>query len=131
MKQFLKSLGDGIILTIIILLFTLGIVSIASQFPSVQTFLVKKATNYFSEKLGHPIQLGSVTIKWFGVIPLQQRTIQDIHQEPMIRVERHDIDFHLLGITAQKHKRVYRDEVTLFQPDVNLVKDTATNLLNI
>lgn len=131
MKQFLKSLGDGIILTIIILLFTLGIVSIASQFPSVQTFLVKKATNYFSEKLGHPIQVGRVNIKWFDVISLQQLTIQDIHHEPMIKVERLDIDFDLLGITGQKHKGVYLDEVTLFQPDVNLVKDTATNLLNI
>src|SRR5690606_26658725 len=110
MKQFLKSLGDGIILTIIILLFTLGIVSIASQFPSVQTFLVKNATNYFSEKLGQTFQVCRVNFKCFDVISLQQLIFHDSHHEPMIKVERLDIYFDLLGITWQKHKGVYLDE---------------------
>ena len=93
MKQYLKSLGDGLILTIIILLFSLGIISIASQFPSVQTFLIKKGADYFSEKLSHPISIGRVNIKWFDVVSFQQLSIRDMKGHPMIDIERLDVDF--------------------------------------
>jgi len=131
MKQYLKSLGDGLILTIIILLFSLGIISIASQFPSVQTFLIKKGADYFSEKLSHPISIGRVNIKWFDVVSFQQLSIRDMKGHPMIDIERLDVDFDLLGLTGRKRKGVFLDEVTLYRPDVNLEKEPGSNMLSI
>jgi hypothetical protein len=131
MKQFLKSLGNGLILTMILSLFVLGIVTIAVQFPTVQTYLVKKVSAYFSEKLEHPISVGRVNIKWFDVISLQYVSVKDVHSEHMIEVERLDVDFDLLGLTGQKKEGIYLDEVTLFKPDVYLQKSDQGNLLNI
>lgn len=131
MKQFFKSLGNGLILSIILALFVLGIVTIAVQFPTVQTYLVKKASNYFSEKLEFPISVGRVNIKWFDVISLQYVSVKDMQAEQMIHVERLDVDFDLLGLTGKKKKGVFLDEVTLFKPDVKLLKTGNSNLLNI
>ncbi len=131
MKRLLKSLGNGIILAMILSLFLLGIVTIAVQFPSVQTYLVKKASSYFAEKLQHPISIGRVNIKWFDVISLQQVRVRDMRNGPMIDVERIDVNFELSGITGKKRKGVFLDEVTLFEPDVNLQKNVKTGELNI
>lgn len=131
MKQFLKSLGNGLILAMIMSVFLLGIITIAVQFPSVQTFLVRKASDYFSEKLQHPISIGRVNIKWFDVISLQQLSVKDLQNEHMIEVERLDVDFDLLGLTGQKKKGVFLDEVVLFKPDINIQKTEHGNLLNI
>ncbi len=131
MKQLLKSLGNGLILAMILSLFVLGIVTIAVQFPSVQTFLVRKASAYFSEKLHHPISIGRVNIKWFDVISLQQVSVRDGRNEHMIEVERLDVDFDVLGLTGRKRPGVFLDEVLLFKPDVNIQKNVVTGELNI
>lgn len=99
------------------------------QLPYVQTRLAGWATQYLSQQLGYPLHVGYVSIRWFDTVVLEQVSIRDSSQAPMIYVEDLKADFDLR--TLIQSGRIFVDEVTIDGADVQLVIDRETERLNI
>ncbi|NIJ53579.1 translocation/assembly module TamB domain-containing protein [Dyadobacter arcticus] len=131
MLKFLKAFGNGLVVVIIFALLALGIATIALQLPSVQTWAVQKATSSVSEKLGYPITIQKVNIKWFDVVSLEGISVKDISQKDMIDVGRIDVNLNVKNIIENSAKEIYLDEVNVFQPNVKLSIIPKSGDLNI
>jgi hypothetical protein len=131
MLKFLKAFGNGLIVVIIFALLALGIATIALQLPSVQTWAVQRVTSNISQKLGYPITIQKVNIKWFDVVSLEGISVKDISQKDMIDVGRIDVNLDLNNILENSKKQIFLDEVNVFQPDVHLAVIPESGSLNI
>src|SRR5215217_3733951 len=120
MLKFLKAFGNGLIVVIIFALLALGIMTIALQLPSVQTWAVRRVTSNISEKLGYPITIQKVNIKWFDVVSLEGISVKDTKNKDMIDVGRIDVNLNLSNIIENSSREIFLDEVNVFQPDVQL-----------
>ncbi len=114
----------------ILMCYTLGVLTIAFQFPIVQTWATQKAVEKISEKMGYPLEIERINIKWFDVISLQGVSVKDPKNQPMIDVKRIDINFDIENILLNASHEIHLDEVQVFQPEVRLVK-TQTGDLNM
>ncbi|MDQ6479534.1 translocation/assembly module TamB domain-containing protein [Dyadobacter sp. LHD-138] len=131
MLKSLKAIINVLVVLMIFALLALGIVTVAVQFPSVQTFLVKTATATISEKMGYPIHITRVNIKWFDVVSLEGVSVKDTTQRQMIDVGRIDVNLNVQDIIDNSSKEIHLDEVTLYQPNVHLIVVPKTGDLNI
>jgi hypothetical protein len=131
MLKFLKAFGNGLIVVIIFALLALGIATIALQLPSVQTWAVRLATSNISGKLGYPITIQKVNIKWFDVVSLEGISVKDTNQKDMIDVGRIDVNLNVNNIIENSSKEIYLDEVDIFQPNVHLVVVPESGSLNM
>ncbi|TLU98970.1 translocation/assembly module TamB domain-containing protein [Dyadobacter luticola] len=131
MLRFLKAFGNGLVVAIIFALIALGIATIALQLPSVQTWAVKEVTASVSEKLGYPISIERVNIKWFDVVSLEGISVKDTAQKDMIDVGRIDVNLNVSNIYENSAKEIFLDEVMVFQPDVQLSIIPSSGSLNI
>ncbi|WP_025764982.1 translocation/assembly module TamB domain-containing protein [Dyadobacter tibetensis] len=131
MVAFLKAFLNGLVVVIIFALLALGICTMALQFPSVQTRAVRYATNTISERLGYPVGIGRVNIKWFDVVSLEQVTVKDTSQLDMIDVGRIDVNLNLSKLIENSHRDIHLDEVNVYQPKVKLVVVPEAGMLNI
>ena len=119
--RWLRYIFSFIWITTFLLLLLLGTAWFALQFSSVQTFAVKKATDYITEKLHNPTSIGRVNIKWFDALSLENVLIKDLQGRPMIQVARLDLDHDFWGIITGKvslDKPLHLDNVTLYKPNV-------------
>lgn len=130
MVKVLKEIGNGLVLLFILTLFALGIGTIAFQFPAVQTYATQKAVRVLSDKLGYPVSVQRINIKWLDAVSLEGVSIRDTDQKPMIDVGRLDIDFDIWSIAENSSREIHLDEVNLYRPEVRLVK-TQTGDLNM
>jgi hypothetical protein len=131
MLKSLKAIINVLVVLMIFALLALGIVTVAVQFPSVQTFLVKRATAVISEKMGYPIHITRVNIKWFDVVSLEGVSVKDTTQRQMIDVGRIDVNLNVQDIIDNSAREIHLDEVTLYQPNVHLIVVPKTGDLNI
>jgi hypothetical protein len=131
MLKFLKAFGNVLIVVIIFALLALGIATIALQLPSVQTWAVQTATASVSEKLGYPITIEKVNIKWFDVVSLEGISVKDTNQQDMIDVGRIDVNLNVRNIINNSSREIFLDEVNVFQPNVHLVVVPGSGSLNI
>jgi hypothetical protein len=131
MLKFLKAFGNGLIVVIIFALLALGIATIALQLPSVQTWAVGLATSNISGKLGYPITIQKVNIKWFDVVSLEGISVKDTNRKDMIDVGRIDVNLNVNNIIENASKEIYLDEVDIFQPNVHLVVVPESGSLNM
>ncbi|KAA6441574.1 translocation/assembly module TamB [Dyadobacter flavalbus] len=131
MLKFLKAFGNGLIVVIIFALLALGIATIALQLPSVQTWAVQTAAGNISQKLGYPITIQKVNIKWFDVVSLEGISVKDSSQAQMIDVGRIDVNLDINNIIDNASRQIYLDEVNLFQPNVHLAVVPETGSLNM
>ncbi|MBR9999928.1 MAG: translocation/assembly module TamB domain-containing protein, partial [Cyclobacteriaceae bacterium] len=63
-------------------------ITVALQFPSVQTKISGYLANYLSEKIGIPISIGYVNIYWFGNIQLKDVMIRDTENKVLISADK-------------------------------------------
>jgi len=131
MLKFLEGLIDGLVVLMIFALLALGIATIALQLPSVQTFAVQAVASNISEKLGYPITIEKVNIKWFDVISLEGVSVKDSSKQDMIDVGRIDVNLNLENIIENSDNEIHLDEVNLYQPAVHLIVVPGTGSLNI
>ncbi|KQS31500.1 translocation/assembly module TamB domain-containing protein [Dyadobacter sp. Leaf189] len=131
MFKFLKALGNGLTVVIIFALLALGILTIALQLPSVQTWAVQSAADRVSSKLGYPITIEKVNIKWFDVVSLEGVSVKDSSQRDMIDVGRIDVNLDLHNIIENAAREIRLDEVNVFQPKVQLAIVPESGYLNI
>jgi len=129
MWQFLKKLIARIIYSIPLwLLVVLGIMA-ALQTATVQTYLAGHATRYLSAKIGFPVSVEYVNLRWPDYVVLHNVSILDRETERMIEVEDLQVDFE--WATLMDGKNIYLDKVILKNAHVRLIKSKATNTLNI
>ena len=88
-----KGIARAISWTIITLLtLTLGLVLLL-QVPSFQTFVVKKAANYLTEKTGYKTSLRKIRIKWLDELELDGLEIRDSQDSLMLGADKIFLDF--------------------------------------
>ena len=131
MLKFLKALGNGLIVVIIFVLLALGIATTALQLPSVQTWAVRHVTAEISTKLGYPISIERVNIKWFDVVSLEGVSVKDSSGADMIDVGRLDVNLNVNNIMRDSAKEIFLDEVNVYRPNVHLVIVPKSGDLNI
>ncbi|TDB68175.1 translocation/assembly module TamB domain-containing protein [Arundinibacter roseus] len=130
MIHILKKVGNAFVLLIILGLYVLGVVNIAMQDPSVQTYLTQKVVQKLSKAMGYPLGIERINVKWLDVISLEGVSVKDSLSQPMIDVGRIDINFNIWTIIENSSREIHLDEVTLYQPNVRLVK-TQNGYLNM
>jgi hypothetical protein len=122
MVSILKKMGNGLVMVFILTLYALGVGLIAFQFPVVQTWATQKAVTEISARMGYPISIERINIKWLDVISLENVSIKDPSNRPMIDVGRLDINFDIEAILLNSSNEIHLDEVNLYRPEVRLVK---------
>ena len=93
MINVLRKIGNGLVMGLILALFALGVTTIAFQFPAVQTWATQRAVRELSAKMGYPLSIEKINIKWFDVISLEGISVKDPDNQRMIDVGRLDINF--------------------------------------
>ena len=119
--RWLRYIFSFIWITTFLLLLLLGTAWFALQFSGVQTFAVKKVTDYITEKIHNPTSIGRVNIKWFDALSLENVLIKDLQGRPMIQVARLDLDHDFWGLIMGKaslDRPLHFDNVTLYKPNV-------------
>ena len=131
MLGILRAILNGLVVVFIFALLALGICTMALQFPSVQTYAVGLATSNISEKLGYPVNIERVNIKWFDVVSLEGVSVLDTNQKDMIRVGRIDVNLNLDNIVQNSAKEIRLDEVNVYQPNVKMKVVPGGGRLNL
>jgi hypothetical protein len=130
MIEFLKKVGNGLVMVLILVCFTLGVVTVALQFPLVQTWATQEVVKKISATMGYPLAIERISIRWFDVISLEGVSVKDPQNQPMIDVGRLDINFDIESIIRNASHEIHLDEVRVYRPNVRLVK-TNTGDLNM
>ena len=125
-----------ILLKTLLFLFLTGIgllvgAILAVQIPAVQTRLVQEGATYLSEKLLFPVTIGGVSIKWFDSLTLEEISILDRQNRPMITVGRLDANYNLRNLIDSSAHNLHIDEVVLYQPNVQMIKNPANGDTNL
>lgn len=131
MLNFLRGVINSLVVLMIFALLALGIATIALQLPSMQTYAVQTMASTVSEKLGYPITIERVNIKWFDVVSLEGVSVKDSSKKDMIDVARIDVNLNARNMIENASREIHLDEVSLYQPNVHLVVVPGTGSLNI
>ncbi len=129
MWQFIKKFIARIIYSIPIwLLVVLGILA-ALQTTTVQTYLAQHAAQYLSDKVGYPIQVKYLNVRWPDFVVLREVSILDKDNSPMIEAGELQVDFD--WATLIDGKNIYLNEVILKNAKLKLAKRKNIPGLNI
>jgi hypothetical protein len=137
MRSFFTILLKTLLYTVLVVLLVVGIVGVSLQIPAVQTKLVRYAAQRVSEKLLFPVDIQKIDINfsfpnvWVNSVTLEEVTIRNRDLKPMIRVGRLEVTLALETLINNSATDIHLDEVLLYQPQVDLVKDAKTGNLNI
>ena len=104
---------------------------LAVQIPAVQTRLAQIGANYLSEKLLFPVTIGGVSIKWFDSLTLEEISILDRQNRPMITVGRLDANYNIRNLIDSSAHNLHIDEVVLYQPNVRMIKNPVNGDTNL
>ncbi|GHB77024.1 translocation/assembly module TamB domain-containing protein [Persicitalea jodogahamensis] len=130
MLNVLRNIGNGLVMVLILALFALGVTTIAFQFPAVQTWATQRVVRELSGRMGYPLSVQKINVKWFDVISLEGVSIKDADNRQMIDVARLDINFDIENILENFAHEIHLDEVNVYRPEVRLVK-TSTGDTNM
>jgi hypothetical protein len=97
------------------------------QIPAVQTFLVKRVTNHFSNEIKSTISVGRFEYKFFNKLSLTDVLIKDKNNDTLIFAPQATVGFKRLDL---KNRTIRLSRVTLLKPVVAFITD-STGLLNI
>jgi hypothetical protein len=138
---------------LVLAVMALAALTLALRTPAMQTRVVRLLADSVSRRLGYPVRIGRVRYTWFDELALEQVSLRDPRQRPMIDVERLDVNFKLSRLLAPfptdsftvfgypvRYKnytklafsnRIPLDRVRLLRPRVALVVNPRTRDLNI
>ena len=106
-----------------------GLLVTVVQLPYVQTRILQRLSQVISEKTGFNTSIRRVNIKWFDTAVLDSIAIYDEEQCPMIIIDQLTVDFDIRS--AWNNGDIFIDEAEVNHGSVHLLKDSATNVLNI
>ena len=125
-KKRLFRILKVFLLTCILLI---SVVFIGLQLPGVQTYLVKKVSAELSERLGQPVTIDWVSIRWLDRAALGGIQLLDHEDNLLIGVKDLEVDFDLIEIIKTKEFSV--NEVILRGAEVNLIRNAPDGSFNI
>lgn len=129
MWQIVKKITARLIYSIPLwLLVLLGVLAVL-QTTTVQTYLAQHATRHLSEKLGFPVHIGYLHVRWPDYVVLRNVLIEDRQHQRMIEAGELQVDFE--WATLLDGKNIYIDEVILKNARIRLVKGGPAGELNI
>lgn len=125
-KKIKKSLKYFIIVFgIIVLLPT--VLYLILQIPDVQTLLVKRITNHFSDEINSTISVGHIEYKFFKRLLIKDMLIKDKNSDTLFYAQNASIGFRNLDV-RNKYFRLGR--VILVNPVVAFITD-STGMMNL
>jgi hypothetical protein len=126
LKNIKKSLKYFIIITgIIIMLPT--VLYLVLQISEVQTFLVKRVTDHFSNEIKSTISVGRIEYKFFNRLSINDILIKDKNNDTLIYSQEATVGFRRIDF-LNKSFRLGR--VILIKPVVSFITDT-TGMMNL
>jgi hypothetical protein len=133
-RSFIRRFGRFVFRTVkytlVSVFLLLLLVAILLQFSFVQTFLVGKALENISEKLGFDIKIGSVYIDlWDSKLYLNQVVIKDLQKKQMINAGNIEADFDYQTVYQKGDVHLYY--LNLSHTQFHLITDKKTKTLNI
>ncbi|MCX6254369.1 MAG: translocation/assembly module TamB domain-containing protein [Bacteroidia bacterium] len=125
-KNIKKSLKYFIIFTgVIIMLPT--VFYLVLQISEVQTFLVKRITNHFSDKIKSTISVSRIEFKFFNKLIINDILIKDQNNDTLIFSQKVTIGIKRIDV---RNKSFRLGRVTLIKPVVNFITD-STGIMNL
>ena len=118
-KYFVIVAGIAILLPTILYL--------VLQVPEVQTLLVRRITNHFSDELKSTISVGSIEFKFFNKLNLSDLIIKDKNNDTLIFSQEVNIVIKRIDI---KNKTIKLGKVALIKPVIALITD-STGMMNL
>ena len=109
MKWF-KRISVALLLLLFLLIVGVGILSILIQKPSFQTYVVQKVAAYLSEKADTKITVGSVDIKFFNRVRLNDVYVESQQGDTLLFTKK--LDTHI-GFLSLKKSQIYVDDINL------------------
>ncbi|MDX2188666.1 MAG: translocation/assembly module TamB domain-containing protein [Bacteroidota bacterium] len=103
-------------------------ISGAIQLPGIQSYLVRKTTEYIGNFVHYPIQIGAIGISWFNKIELSNVLILDRKNHEMIKVPKIIAKIKLADLLKRD---VIVEHAQAIDPIVNLYYDKEINDVNI
>jgi len=131
MRQFLVIFLKTLLYLFLTAIGLLAGVILGLQIPAVQTRLAQEGATYLSDKLKFPVTVGGVSVKWFDSITLEDVSIRDLQNRPMIRVGRLDANYNLRNLIDSSAHNLHLDEVVLYRPNVQMIKNPANGDTNL
>jgi hypothetical protein len=129
MWQFVKRVVARVIYSIPLwLLLVLGVLA-ALQTTTVQTYLASHATRYLSDKIGYPIDIEYLNVRWPDYVVARNVRILDREQNRMIEVGELQVDFQ--WATLIDGKNIFLDKVVVKNGSIRLVRNNRVKGLNI
>lgn len=120
-KNIKKSLKYFIIITgVIIMLPT--ILYLVLQISEVQTFLVKRITDHFSNEIKSTISVGRIEYKFFNKLSINDILIKDKNNDTLIYSQNATVGFRRIDL---KNKSFRLGRVILIKPVVSFITDTS------
>jgi hypothetical protein len=97
------------------------------QFPYVQTFMVRRIADHFSEELKSSITVGKINYRFFNRLVINDLLIKDQNYDTLIYSE--EVSVAIKGLSF-KANSIQLGKILLEKPRVSLVTDT-TGLMNL
>ncbi len=128
MRPFLLTTSRILLYALLGVVLLIGLLLGGLNLPFVQTRLAQEAATWASAKLGFPIDVQRVSIRWLNSLTLEGVSVRDRQHEEMIRIERLEVDFKLGRLRDSTNTHL--DEVLLYRPVVRLIKNNQNGDLN-
>lgn len=122
-NKILRILGKGAIALLVLFLF----LSLLIQIPTVQTWVVQKVTTNLTKTLDTKVEIGSVDIKFFKTVSLQNIYIEDHQKDTLLFAQELDAS---IGLFSFLDSKIYLNQVSLNQANVNLSRPSNDSLFN-
>ncbi|MDQ3534738.1 MAG: translocation/assembly module TamB, partial [Bacteroidota bacterium] len=114
----------------IAIFFLVLLLSIAAlNHPPVQTKVVQKVSGIVADKIGFPVNIGYVNLKWFDILLLDKVEVIDFKGNQMIYIHQLSVDFNVSALLNDSD--INLDQVTIEGANVNLIRNTEDGDLNM
>ena len=102
---------------------------IAVQIPAVQTRAAREAAAFLSEKISHKVTVGSVNIRLFKKVVLDNVQVRDIRNQELFYIGKLETDISVFSIFHPNKLKIAT--LTLTEPRTSLIQYRGTDSLNL
>ncbi len=125
--HIVRRIGKILIYSFLALLLLFGILALAVQYPSVQTWLTQKASDTLSEELGADVRVGGVDIDFFKTAVLEEVFIADQKGDTLFHAGYLGVD---IGVFELFESEIFLNKITLKNAYVNLYQEQTDSIFN-
>lgn len=129
----LQVIKKGIVKTMFWMIATFFLVLVLSiaalQVPQIQTKVVQRISGLIADKLGFPVNIGYVNLKWFDILMIEGIEVIDFKGNQMIYINQLSVDFNISALL--ENSDINLDQVKINGAKVNLIRNTDDDDLNI